>query len=736
MTDLFKSNENEFYIELKQERYYFPGDDISGDVVLDLKKPTKTNNIKVSLEGCAEIGGKSTTIYSKSLYIAEPPTGEKSYYLEAHTHRFPFKMNIPPSSELKLPSTLEIPKLLKISYRLIAVHNRPYVIVGKFCSMATETVTILEDINVEADDLKGEHTQTRELVLKGETRKVKVVVSLGKRAAVKGDIIPITVTIHHIGVMVRSKAIKIQLMRYVYYGKNKNEVFGPKVISETTSNIEISGPTSFTKSFNLKLPIPAASSCPTVDTSCSVFKIEYVIQASVNLNEENPLRREEPSDIASFNIPFIIGTYPKLSFSIDDDEEEVSESIDQNTVDTDSTNPSEYDQVFEKMKEIDLNSIPTTPVSVKQDTPPLIYQKPDEIDVPDIQTPKKGFKALTPLSRLQETPPATPTTTLSTNSNGLNAQSPTQDTFKQQSPLSTPTVRHQVTVVSPPIEKLHAIQSTSHSPSPSTNTSPQMSQSSTYSRHSSGSTASVHKQESVANMNGLERQESMRWVLPNKDTAVTVSPSVSNSSQPINSPPPLPARPSANGNNGSMPAVANNKPLPVPTSPVPPPLPSRPRPTANLSSPSSHNLPVKHNTIDSPYHHANHRPLQPSLSQPILSYSHQPQSNVPYPPQYNGTTFVSMPIPTIPDMQLQQQQQQPHNAYHNYSHNSSQQPNQPYYASHSNTTVDHGNYYQNNTTYAHNNNNVPFPQPHDPFGNAIYQQHSPTHYQPPPYYTL
>lgn len=30
MTDLFKSKENEFYIELKQERYYFPGDDISG----------------------------------------------------------------------------------------------------------------------------------------------------------------------------------------------------------------------------------------------------------------------------------------------------------------------------------------------------------------------------------------------------------------------------------------------------------------------------------------------------------------------------------------------------------------------------------------------------------------------------------------------------------------------------------------------------------------------------------
>lgn len=30
MTDLFKSKENEFYIEISQERYYFPGEDISG----------------------------------------------------------------------------------------------------------------------------------------------------------------------------------------------------------------------------------------------------------------------------------------------------------------------------------------------------------------------------------------------------------------------------------------------------------------------------------------------------------------------------------------------------------------------------------------------------------------------------------------------------------------------------------------------------------------------------------
>lgn len=30
MADLFKSKEHEFYIDLNQERYFFPGEDISG----------------------------------------------------------------------------------------------------------------------------------------------------------------------------------------------------------------------------------------------------------------------------------------------------------------------------------------------------------------------------------------------------------------------------------------------------------------------------------------------------------------------------------------------------------------------------------------------------------------------------------------------------------------------------------------------------------------------------------
>lgn len=128
MADLFKSKENEFYIELSQERYYFPGEDISGkwhqrfhninktlthwytgDVILDLKKATKTNNIRVTLEGTVEIGGRSMILFTKSAHIAESPEGDqRSHYLEPHTHRFPFRMTIPSSKDYKVPSTLEV----------------------------------------------------------------------------------------------------------------------------------------------------------------------------------------------------------------------------------------------------------------------------------------------------------------------------------------------------------------------------------------------------------------------------------------------------------------------------------------------------------------------------------------------------------------------------------------------------------------------------------------------------
>ncbi|KAG1055118.1 hypothetical protein G6F43_002907 [Rhizopus delemar] len=690
MTDLFKSNENEFYIELKQERYYFPGEDISGDVVLDLKKSTKTNNIKVSLEGYAEIGGRTMTIYSKSIFVAEPPEGEKSYYLDAYTHRFPFKISIPSSSDYILPSTLEIPKLLKVSYRLVAVHNRPFVIMEKFCSTATERITILEDINVEKNGLDKEHNQTRELTLTGETRKVRVVIALGKRAAVKGDTIPITITIHHIGVMVRDKAIKVQLIRYVYYGKNKGELFGPKTLSETTANIEISGPVSFTKSFNLKLPIPTASACPTVEKSCDAFRIEYCIRATINLNEENPLRKEEPNDIVCFNIPFIIGTYPKLAFNIDDDEEIEEEEVEeeetvQKTSEANSSNSSEYDQVFEKMKELELNSIPSTPALSDQENPKETSAPSLKSNSPRVPN-EKDYKGIKPLSRLQETPPATPTPTLSNMSNTSLVQSPVQEAFKM-TPANTPPMQHQVTVISPPLD---------HSPiSPVEHSK----------RENATSDVPLHSNDYPSAASSIHRQDSMRWVVRSEDesSCASTSPTVSNNYY----------SPKNSTVSSPTPSTLSNKPCPIPSSPMPMPYSHNSTPIA-FSTPQlvpSTPMPeaATHHAFPSlyPSHSTPNSQFHSSISQPSLGNYPGPPNG---PPQYN---YPNMTMPSAFPSSEQVYNHHPLNpTYAYYGQNNHTPPNQGYGHHHHPYQTNYGHHQPSNVSFPTPYGNSHHPSPH------------------------
>lgn len=83
-----------------------------GDVILDLQKATKTNNIKVTLEGTVTIGGRTLVLFTTSLLVAESLDGQKSHYLEAHTHRFPFRITIPSPKTHNIPSTLEVYKVI------------------------------------------------------------------------------------------------------------------------------------------------------------------------------------------------------------------------------------------------------------------------------------------------------------------------------------------------------------------------------------------------------------------------------------------------------------------------------------------------------------------------------------------------------------------------------------------------------------------------------------------------
>ncbi|KAI9355240.1 hypothetical protein BD770DRAFT_444760 [Pilaira anomala] len=395
MADIFKSKTNEFYIDLKQERYFFPGENVSGDVVLLLDKQTKTNNIKVLLEGNVDLGGRTIKFLTKFVLIAQPPEGEKNYLLDPHTHRFPFTITIPTIEECNIPSTLEINKLVKVYYRLTAIFNK----VTFFNSLNASTsldINVLENINVKSLQYSQDLKVEKELMLEGAYKPVRVSTTIGKRAAVKGDTIPISIKIEHIGVMVRDRAISVQLLRSVYYGKNQTELFGPKEIQKVTSNIEISGPTSFTKTFRLSMPIPK-DTCPTVDKSGQTFRIEYTIHVSVNLNEESPYRPESPKEFVLFNFPFVIGTCPRLTFNIDDDDDQEDNVAVKE--ETESIHSSEYDQVTETMKHLDLGVLQAEPVEmVQQEEPPV------ETVQPPVQVIHQQQEPTTPLPQRYSPP--------------------------------------------------------------------------------------------------------------------------------------------------------------------------------------------------------------------------------------------------------------------------------------------------------------------------------------------
>lgn len=127
--DLLSTNKKEFYIDLLESRFFFPGDTIKGNqwcerkgrmitqtveyigaVVLNLEKPTKTNHIRVTLTGDVLADGLTVQVLQKSWFLASSPLNDgKSHILEPQTHRFPFEFMIPNDSDaIKLPSSFKV----------------------------------------------------------------------------------------------------------------------------------------------------------------------------------------------------------------------------------------------------------------------------------------------------------------------------------------------------------------------------------------------------------------------------------------------------------------------------------------------------------------------------------------------------------------------------------------------------------------------------------------------------
>lgn len=383
-------------------------------------------------------------------------------------------------------------------------------------------------------------------------------------------------------------------------------MFGPKVLSETSTDIDISG-LNFTKSFQLKLTTPKTSLCPTVDKSCDVFKIEYNIKVKINLNEENRFRTDRANDIVSFNMPIIIGTLPQYDFNIDDDDEEEEELLAQKTDDS-----SEYSQVFEKMNELDIGSAPITPItpiSLEAESNPLATQfhKPNEyIDddqptKPNEYTEDRSQRDIKPLPKLQEEEYSILGSPL--------VPSPTRNTFRNV-PENMPSVHHRVTIISPLLEQSVENPSTKF----------EIQQGLPLQRHMPSL--------EIKSFGTRKRISSVPPPVPSPVPS-PVPPPVS---FPL-APPPLPARRLTSSTS------LQNKPLPRP---IPPPLPSRP-----VSYSSTPVIPtMNHLQYNAPLIHM---PLPSSSSQPSLPiHSPPPPPSIMYSQQAYDPSHYHPLQPTFP----------------------------------------------------------------------------------------
>ncbi|KAI8089136.1 uncharacterized protein BX664DRAFT_332270 [Halteromyces radiatus] len=486
---LLSTKKKEFYIDLLESRYYFPGDLIKGDIVLDLDKPTKTNHIRVTLEGHVQADNTTIQVLTKSWFLASSPLNDgKPHMLEAQAHRFPFEFKIP-TDESKLPSSLKLSSLIGVNYTITAIHDRPYV-PDRLSSQTKKEIRLLEFIDITQPEYcaKGHVYDSVRVLGLSDHQKVQLSLTLPRYAVVRGDILPLEITIKHFQELVRENGIKVYLIRRVFSGKNKNKLLERKSIKSNALDINItSESTEYQQIINTKLLIPT-NTPPTVSESGHILKVDYSIRVVINLNDPS-LSEPHHENYTKLESSIIIGTHPKPNLSIDDDDEEEEE---------DETNMEDVDGLHEEQD-----------IATQDETDSINIQQLTLADNDNVSKLDKPLPSLT----------SSPTTSVSTTSaSTLQIYEP-----KKSTSYVTGTSSFSLLVVDPTTlsstQHQHRSSSTTYTPvslSPSTSTTTTTQQHhdlrQSVSRQSSGTSisSSVHKQH-------VSRQSSSASIISNNN---------------------------------------------------------------------------------------------------------------------------------------------------------------------------------------------------------------------------
>ncbi|KAI9321756.1 hypothetical protein BX666DRAFT_1905305 [Dichotomocladium elegans] len=308
-------------IRLNEEKFYFPGQTIEGNVLLHLQKPAKTNCIRISFSGDMQIAIKdkeTINLFQKTEILpVSPNSNGKAQILDAKQHTFPFTFVVPEN----LPSSLELGKRkAHIRYKLTAIHDRPMV-PETLSAKADYYVQILEYIDVESPEYNQPKEQALDFVLPTGRQQCQLKTSMPRFGYTRGDLVKLKILLTHYERFVKEGAIRVDLIRAVDIRTPRNSLGKEEVLKSINHNVNIIGPYNFSQDFHSQLPIPT-STPPSIRYRDKVIDIYYKIRIRLFMSHT---KKDEWQQ--QLELPIVVGTWPKASVPIDDDDDEVDVPI-------------------------------------------------------------------------------------------------------------------------------------------------------------------------------------------------------------------------------------------------------------------------------------------------------------------------------------------------------------------------------------------------------------------------
>ncbi|SAL95396.1 hypothetical protein [Absidia glauca] len=303
-------------IRLDEEKFYFPGETIKGVVLVHPKSATKTNHIVVRFSGQVTLAVKdkeTIQLFSTSKHLPITTDGSKiAHVLDAKQHSFPFEFVVPN----ELPSTVEFGKRkARVKYTLTAIHDRPRV-PESLCSKVTYSVPILELVDVTKPPFTKPQEKSIDTLLPTAkyNKKCQIIASIPRFGYTRGEIISLKIVINHFEAFAKSGALEVELVRSVEIRTHKNTATTEDVLKVVKQDVKIIGPYNFSQSTTCQLMIPT-STPPTIRFKDKTLHIHYKVRIRIQL-------ATAATAITTFEMPFVVGTWPRADMPIDDDDDE------------------------------------------------------------------------------------------------------------------------------------------------------------------------------------------------------------------------------------------------------------------------------------------------------------------------------------------------------------------------------------------------------------------------------